>query len=230
LENASVKMEGAGKAALTDEDGRFHLGDIPLGRQILSVQALGRSGAADTVRIRPDRPLELEVRLPTEAIALEGFTVEVLSKEEREILAEGWTGATVDRIDPKRMDEIRDRVDNVVDAIRTMGSPRIRITEYSPQGFAMGFCARWNRRRPSIVGEMGGGGCQSMLIIVDGRPLNDALGNRTIPASVFLLDMEPEEIESVRVLSPVQAEFRYGLAGENGALVVETRRGRRGGG
>lgn len=67
-----------------------------------------------------------------------------------------------------------------------------------------------------------------MLIILDGRPLNDALGSRTIPASAFLLDMEPEEIESVRVLSPVQAEFRYGLAGENGALVIETRRGRRG--
>ena len=40
----------------------------------------------------------------------------------------------------------------------------------------------------------------------------------------------PDEIESVQVLSPIQAEFRYGLQGEYGALVIETRRGRRGGG
>jgi hypothetical protein len=39
--------------------------------------------------------------------------------------------------------------------------------------------------------------------------------------------MDPEEIESVRVLSPVQAEFRYGIDGSYGALVIETRRGGR---
>ena len=173
----------------------------------------------------------MEIRLPTEAIALEGFTVEVLSQQERDIIAEGWTGATVDRIDPERMDEIRDRVDNVVDAIRTMGSPRIRITEYSPQGFAMGFCIRWNRRRVSMRDVAAtSGGCANMLIVLDGRPLMDAMGARTIPASAFLIDMDPEEIESVGVLSPVQGEFRYGRMGANGALVVETRRGRGPGG
>lgn len=70
-----------------------------------------------------------------------------------------------------------------------------------------------------------------MLVILDGRPVQNAAGaGPTIPATDFILDMDPEEIESVQVLSPIQAGFRYGLQGEYGALVIETRRGGRGGG
>ncbi len=61
-----------------------------------------------------------------------------------------------------------------------------------------------------------------MLIIVDGQPL---LGGPVMPPSAFVLDMTSEDIESVEVLSPVQAQFRYGQEGANGALVIETRRG-----
>ena len=65
-----------------------------------------------------------------------------------------------------------------------------------------------------------------MLIVVDGQPIQ---GGPRLPASAIVLEMDPEDIESVRVLSPVQAEFRYGLEGGSGALVIETRRGARGG-
>jgi hypothetical protein len=227
LPGAQVHLEGTGLQALTDPVGRFALEGAPLGRHVLEVNFLGRGGAADTVQIRPDRGLQVEVRLPLEAVELEGFTVEVLSAQERELRAEGFTGATIDRVSPERMDEIRDRVTNIVDVIRTMGSPRIRISEYSPQGLPLGFCARWTRRRPTISGQLNETGCQSMLLILDGRPLQEPMGGSgpPIPPSDLLLDLDPEEIESVRVLSPVQAEFRYGTAGQYGALVIETRKG-----
>ncbi len=61
-----------------------------------------------------------------------------------------------------------------------------------------------------------------MLLVVDGRPIH---GGPIQPPSSLILDMSPEDIESVEVLSPVQAQFRYGQEGANGALVIETRRG-----
>ena len=73
------------------------------------------------------------------------------------------------------------------------------------------------------------------LVVVDGQPVH---GGPHLAVSDFLsdfvlhfvLDLDPEDIGSVSVLSPVQAHFRYGSDGGNGALVIETRRpGGRGG-
>jgi hypothetical protein len=227
LEGARVTLTDLNLGTLSDENGRFSLGDVPLGIHVLEAEMLGRKAVLDTIQVRPDRPLQLEVRLPPEAMELEGITVEVFSTLEREIRTEGYTGARVDRVSPERMDELRDRVRNIVDIIRQMGSPRIRITEWGPQGFPMGFCMTWHRRRPTVRDIQTGNTCQSMLIILDGQPFS---GGTQLPPSEFILDMDPEEIESVRVLSPVQAEFRYGIEGGNGALIIETGRGGREGG
>jgi hypothetical protein len=136
------------------------------------------------------------------------------------------------------MDLIRDRVTDVVDVIRSTGSPRIRITDYTTGGVPMGFCIRWTRRELSDAGALTRAtegeyrgtdpSCTSMLIVVDGMPQQDVGGGGpTIPATEFLLDLSPEDIESVRVLSPVQARFQYGSQGDRGALIIETRRGGR---
>jgi hypothetical protein len=167
---------------------------------------------------------------------VEGITVEVLSQAELDVRTEGRAGATLDRLTPEEMDELRDNVSNVVDVIQSLGSPRIRITEYGPQGFPLGFCMRWQRGRPptlpttpppeTVEGMSQGlsGGCQSMLIVLDGRPVPSGPMQ---PASSFIMEMDPEDIESVEVLSPVQAQFRFGQLGANGALVIDTRRGGR---
>jgi len=178
--------------------------------------------------------VRLEVRLPPEAMAIEGLTVEVFSRAELDVRSDPFTGATLDRLTPVEMDALRVRVRDMVDVVRTMGSPRIRVSEVGPQGFPVAFCIRWTRQIPSIRQQQGGSGCPSMLIVVDGRPIGggpqDAGGNRhVLPASALALSLNPEDIESVTVLSPVQAEFRYGIDGGNGALVIETRRGGRDG-
>lgn len=227
LGGVRVALEDLGLATLTDEDGHFLLREIPLGRHVLRAEMLGRTPVTDTVRIRPDRPIQMEIRLPPEALAIEGITVEVFSRTTMEVRTEGFTGANLDRVTPEEMDELRNRTYNIVDVIRQMGSPRIRITESGSWGFPLGFCMTWSRRRPSLAHEAAGGGCQPMLIVVDGQPIQ---GGPQIPASSIVLDMDPEDIEAVSVLSPIQAEFRYGIDGGYGALVIETRKGARGGG
>ena len=232
LEGVAVTLSTSEVERLTNEDGHFRFDDIPLGRHLLRANILGRNSFTDTIQIRPDRPLQLELRLPTQVLEVEGISVEVISQREMEFRQEGFSGARLDRVTPERMDELRDRVSNIVDIMRSMGSPRLRITENTSQGFPMGFCIQWARRRPSLAEITDtGGGCRSMLVILDGQPVQDAGGaGPTIPATEFLLDMDPEEIEEVTILSPIQGEFRYGRSGRYGALVIRTRRGVRDGG
>ena len=193
LEGVAVTLEPSGKVALTDEQGRFFLADVPLGRQALAAEVLGRATLTDTIRVLPGEPLHLELRLPAEALQIEGVTVVVLSRDERAFRQEGFSGGRFDRISPEEMDAIRDRVTDVVDVIRSTGSPRIRITDTSTGGVPMGFCIRWTRRELSEGGALTRAadaeergtvpGCTSMLIVVDGIPQQDGGGGGpTIPA------------------------------------------------
>jgi len=238
LEGVAVTLDTPEHGTLTDEKGRFLLAEVPLGRHLLSTNILGRVTLSDTIRVRPGEPLQLELRLPTEALQIEGVTVEVLSQGEREFRQEGFSGGRFDRITPEEMDVIRDRVTDVVDVIRKMGSPRIRISDYSTGGVPMGFCIRWTRRELSEGGALQRAaeaeargttpGCTSMLIVVDGIHYQDVGGGGpTIPATEFLLGLSPEDIESIRVLSPVQARFQFGAQGDRGALIIEIRKGGR---
>ena len=58
---------------------------------------------------------------------------------------------------------------------------------------------------------------QSTLVVIDGFEIPDLRVLRDIPAS---------RIVSLKVMSKTQALIRYGNDGWNGAIVVETRRGR----
>ena len=236
LDGVAVTVETRGTMALTGEDGRFRFDNLPVGQHVLAAELLGHSSLRDTVAVRPDNPIQLELRLPTEALELEGISVEVLSQRELDFRREGFSGGRFDAITPEEMAEIRDRVTDVVDVIQKMGSPRIRISDTNTMGVPMGFCIRWTRRELSVQAgrlraqETGGrgtdSGCTNMLIVLDGIPQQDVGGmGPTIPASDFILDLTPEEIQSIRVLSPVQARFQYGAMGDRGALVIETRLG-----
>ncbi|MGW8266804.1 MAG: carboxypeptidase regulatory-like domain-containing protein [Longimicrobiales bacterium] len=238
LEGVTVTLGTPDRGTLTDENGRFLLAGVPLGKHPLSAEILGRATLRDSIRVRPGEPLQLELRLPVEALQIEGVTVEVLSQGERDFRQEGFSGGRFDRITPEEMDVIRDRVTDVVDVLQKTGSPRIRVTDYTTGGVPMGFCIRWTRRELSEGGALTRAaeaeergtvpGCTSMLIVVDGIPQEDVGGGGpTIPATEFLLDLSPEDIESVRILSPVQARFQYGAQGDRGALLIETRKGGR---
>ncbi len=56
-------------------------------------------------------------------------------------------------------------------------------------------------------------------VFVDGMRLPD-------PAT-FLMELDPNNVESIQLLSPSDAALRYGSQGANGVVLVTTRRGGR---
>lgn len=71
---------------------------------------------------------------------------------------------------------------------------------------------------PSRV-ELGGG---DVLYVIDGHKLPRAARDSVVPPEVRALD--PDDIISIRVLKGTEALARYGPDGENGVVVISTRR------
>lgn len=71
---------------------------------------------------------------------------------------------------------------------------------------------------PSRV-ELGGG---DVLYVIDGHKLPRSVRDSTVPAAVRAL--APDDILSIQVLKGNEARERYGPDGENGVVVISTRR------
>lgn len=71
---------------------------------------------------------------------------------------------------------------------------------------------------PSRV-ELGGG---DVLYVIDGHKLQRSPRDSTVPAAVRAL--APADIVSIQVLKGSEARRRFGIDGENGVVVISTRR------
>ena len=122
----------------------------------------------------------------------------------------------------------------MLEVLRTKAPPRLQIRQQNGRG-GMQFCIQSSRRRPSIqeLRDLGSG-CHPALLVMDGVVIyappstSDFVADvaPTLPTDVadMLLNQNPNEIESIRVLTPTDAFFRYGDAGRLGAVEVVTKR------
>lgn len=75
-----LSLPGTEWTALTEDDGRFVMGDIPAGRYVLRSQMIGYGERMDTLEVPPGLIIEAQVGMATEAIELEPISVTVLSR------------------------------------------------------------------------------------------------------------------------------------------------------
>ena len=71
-----------------------------------------------------------------------------------------------------------------------------------------GLCVEVSRRS-------GGAGCAPAAVFINNVPVPDP--------TLILLDLDPNVIDRIEVLNPVDAAFRFGSIGGNGAIVIYTR-------
>ena len=229
VQGVIVQFPDLGIAVLTDSMGYFRFDAVPHGSQIISTYHFAYDALAAVTPIVLGDVLALN--LTPRPIELRGVAVDVRPRGEIEALT---TGRGSDFIGPEAIERLAQRNSRMLDVLRTKAPPRLQIRQQTGRG-GMQFGIQSSRRRPSIqeLRDLGSG-CHPALLVMDGVVIyappstSDFVADvaPTLPADVadMLLNQNPNEIESIRVLTPTDAFFRYGDAGRLGAVEVVTKR------
>jgi hypothetical protein len=211
VSGAEVSVAGTGSSTLTDITGRFILDDLPPGRHLVTTDHLAFEQRTDSVTIFSEETVDIEVRMATEALEVEGLVVTARSRFGRTSLA--GDAKRADFLSREEIDVLLPRVAATEDLLRNMNTPGLRIRNVYQVDQITGvmvptLCIEVSRRS-------GGEGCTPAAVT-----LNDVL----IPyPDQFLQDLDPNIIDRIEILSPIDAQFQYGSAAGNGAVAIYTR-------
>ena len=130
------------------------------------------------------------------------------------------------------MADAADRTNKLLEVLRSKAPPRLQIRQQGGPG-GVKFCIQSSRRRPSVQELLDlGTGCYPVLLVLDGVVIYSppavaqmAAMDGALPEHVaaLLLNQNPQEIASIRVLTPSDGFFRYGEAGRLGAVEIKTK-------
>ncbi len=229
VEAVIVHFPDLGIGTISDEMGYFALDSVPRGSQMLATYHAGYMGLLEAVPIVEGESWVL--RLNPRPIAIEGVRVEVARGEELEAARSGRRADFINAVD---VAEAGERTNKLLEVFRTKAPPRLQIRQQGGRG-GITFCIQSTRRAPSVqeLRDLGIG-CHPALLVLDGvvvyAPPAMTEMARAEPASLpgdvaaLLLNQNPREIETIRILSRTDAFFRYGDAGRLGAVEIRTRR------
>jgi len=223
LANARLRLPRLDLEAVTDADGSFTFAAVPPGEHTLEIRHLGYGTRTETVEVARGEPTDLTIRLPAQALAIEGFEVEVRSDRERAARARGTRQDLFTREDIERYAG----AGNVGDLARRFPGVTARPMFHPYSGIESGVCIE----APARAGPASGGlveanpraedqvvdACRSLLVVVDGMPMPGEQG------TAFLASLQLNQVESLEYLNPIESRSRFGGRGEFGALVIHTR-------
>ncbi|SHL53402.1 TonB-linked outer membrane protein, SusC/RagA family [Chishuiella changwenlii] len=213
VSDAVVKTT-SGQEAITDEDGNFSIqakqGDL------VSVEAIGLPSQSFTVGASNEYNISLKV---TETVELEGAVVTALGitrdKKSLGYATQQVTGETVSAVP----------LSNFADAL----SGEVAGLDIKSSGTMGGSSNMIIRGFSSITGN------NQALVVVDGTPINNGTYNtadQTTGRGGFdygnaASDINPNDIETLNVLKGAAATALYGSRGQNGVIMITTKRGKK---
>ncbi|MDE2873840.1 MAG: hypothetical protein OXU69_09900 [Gemmatimonadota bacterium] len=228
IEDVVVHFPELRLGTITDSLGYFAIDAVPGARQLVSTFHIAYEEFESSVPLVAGEVWVL--RLTPRPIRLEGIQVEGTRREEIEARRQGWQS---EFIGPEEVAEAAARTNKLLEVMRSKAPPRLQIRQGGGHG-GITFCIQSTRRRPSVqdLRELGDG-CRPALLALDGvivyapPPVTEmaSMTQASLPSHVarMLLDQDPNEIESIRILSPSQAFFRYGEAGRLGAVEIKSK-------
>jgi hypothetical protein len=196
---------------LTDLTGRFVLDDLPPGRHLVTTGHIAFEARTDSVTIFSQETVDIEVRMATQALAVEGLVVTARTRFGRTSLA--GDAKRADFLSREEIEVLLPRVTATADLLRNMNTPGLRIRDtYSADEITgvmvPSYCIEVSRRS-------GGSGCVPAAVALNGIivPFPDQV----------IRDLDPNIIDRIEVLSPTDAQFQFGQAAANGAIAIFTR-------
>jgi len=199
---------------------------VPRGTQIIRTWHMSYEALAGEAPIVPGDVLVL--KLTPQPIEVTGVDVDVRSRGELESVT---MGRASDFIDEEAVAEVAQRTNKLLEVMRFKAPPRLHISQEGGPG-GVKFCIQSTRVRPSVQEMIDmGTGCRPALLVLDGvivysPPSGGRAAPLDLPSDVawMILNQDPNEIESIRVLTGSDAFFRYGENGRLGAVEIVTKR------
>ena len=209
VEGAWVALAGTGFGASTNAEGKFSFVDVPPGGHVLQSSRIGYAIRADSLTLLRNA-LALRIGLSEAAIAVDPIVVEAPRAPTRDPFLNDPTRKRRGLTAPQ-MDSIRHRVSDISDILRQANLPiRIKYLYMPGTTIRTGICVESTRSFQRSMDD-----CQSIAVAVDDMLIGD-------PASY--LDLAPvAHISHFEFLTPLEAGFRFGMNGANGALLLYTR-------
>jgi TonB-linked SusC/RagA family outer membrane protein len=211
LIGASVLVKGTSSGTVTDIDGSYSL-NVPAGGSVLVFSYTGF--ATQEVSLGTSNVVDVTLQESAEQLAEIVVTSLGIKKDKRAL---GYGVTTVGE------ELIANRPEADVSRILQGKVPGVNIT--STSGVSGTGTNITIRGYSSITGS------NQPLFVVDGVPFNSATNQQTgfaaggVTASSRMLDLDPNNIESVSVLKGLSATVLYGDQGRNGVILITTKSG-----
>jgi len=205
LPGAVVSLPDRGARSVSNDDGVFRIEGQGAGDMIMTTSALGFATRTDTLSTVSGDLLDLTVVLGVEAIELAPIVVRARSQRESEVRA---LASRADAMTVAQIDSVLPRVIDFAGLIRNARFPGLGVNEDVDGNM----CIEMLRfSRP---------GCNMVEVFLDGLRLS--------AAQVVLNAMDPNIVESLQFLDPLEALARYsGPNTQFGVLLIRTRRNSR---
>jgi Carboxypeptidase regulatory-like domain len=218
-----VRLISSDQTALTDDLGYFSFEGVAPGPT--RIEAFHLSYSSFAADVDPLAGVVWTLELDPTPVTLRGLTVQTDRPRSRDPVLDL---TEMDVITPEEVEALRDRVGQVVDILRRKGPPRLRLSQQGGGSGTVRYCVESGRPAAGVsVLNSALAGCRPAMILVNGTVVFTPTGDEAADLPVQeILEMNPEEIRSVTFLSPTQAYFRYGQAGQYGALLITVREGR----
>lgn len=211
LPGVNVVVKGSVSGTVTDADGKFTM-SIPGSDAVLVFSFIG----LQTKDVSVGERSVVDVQLNTDVTQLSEVVVTAVGIE-ADKKALGYSLQTV-----KSEDVVSSRETNFVSALASK-VPGVQVTSSSGSpGASANIRIRGSK---SITNG------NNPLFVIDGVPLdNSEAGNGVggVDQSNRLVDLNPNDIESITILKGPSATALYGLRATNGAVIVTTKTGRSG--
>ena len=216
LAGATVLVAGTTRGAMTNDEGRFVLVDVPAGRHQLSARRIGFESASLTVTVTSGQTTTANFNLTETAIRLDEVVVTGTAGETRR----RELGTAVSSINAEEIEAAP--VQNIQDIV---GARATGVTVLANSG------------QPGAGGTIKLRGINSLsqgnapLIYVDGvriyseeAPAAWAARQNTLPVN----DINAEDIERVEIVKGAAATTLYGTQASGGVIQIFTKRGQLG--
>ncbi|NIP60317.1 MAG: TonB-dependent receptor [Gemmatimonadetes bacterium] len=225
MAQAQVYMVGTGLGALTNQQGRFVILNVPAGSYTLRAERIGFQTQNAQVDVSAGESVVVDFAMPTEALGLDEIIVtgEAGQARRREV------GNSISQINMGTVEEPSANFENLLQG-RVAG---LVMTDVSA-GAGSGKMIRL-RGNNSVAQS------NQPLIYIDGVRVRSEAYPKNVPPVGYsgrsgniqaspLNDINPEDIERIEVIKGAAATTLYGTEASAGVIQIFTKRGQQGGG